>query len=173
MDLKKLSFLIVTKKNTMLRISGFFFALLFLVACSSTKVPTAEQLSEMDYREVRGLFDVSEPQEKPDKMPLYPKGNNGLISDIQSQVVYPAKAQEEGKEGVVIVSFTITDKGALKNIAIDRGVAEALDEAAMDVMKTLKPWYPAETNGEPTEVNLKVLVTFRKPIKDPDQYFTE
>ncbi len=127
----------------------------------------------MDYREVRGLFDVSEPQEKPDKMPMYPKGNNGLITDIQSNVNYPQAAQDEGLEGVVIVSFTITNKGAIKNIGIDRSVAESLDEAAIDVMKTLKPWYPAEVNGEPTDINLKVLVTFRKPLENPDQYFTE
>jgi len=127
----------------------------------------------MDYREVRGLFDVSEPQEKPDKMPMYPKGNNGLITDIQSNVNYPQAAKDEGLEGVVIVSFTITEKGAIKNIGIDRSVAESLDEAAIDVMKTLKPWYPAEVNGEPTDINLKVLVTFRKPVENPDQYFTE
>lgn len=157
----------------MVRISVFFFSLLFLAACSSTKPPTAEQLTQMDYREVRGLFDVSEPQEKPDKMPMYPKGNNGLITDIQSNVNYPQAAQDEGLEGVVIVSFTITDKGAIKNIGIDRSVAESLDEAAIDVMKTLKPWYPAEVNGEPTDINLKVLVTFRKPLENPDQYFTE
>lgn len=149
----------------MLRISVFFFALLFVAACSSTKVPTSEQLTEMDYREVRGLFDVSETQEKPDKMPMYPKGNNGLISDIQSNVIYPQEAQDKDLEGIVIVSFTITDKGAIKNIGIDRSLGEPLDEAAMDVMEKLKPWYPAEMNGEPTDVNLKVLVTFRKLVQ--------
>jgi len=157
----------------MVRISVFFFSFLFLASCSSIKPPTAEQLTQMDYREVRGLFDVSEPQEKPDKMPMYPKGNNGLITDIQSNVNYPQAAKDEGLEGVVIVSFTITEKGAIKNIGIDRSVAESLDEAAIDVMKTLKPWYPAEVNGEPTDINLKVLVTFRKPVENPDQYFTE
>lgn len=153
----------------MLRISVFFFALLFFAACSSTKPPTAEQLTEMDYREVRGLFDVSETQEKPDKMPMYPKGNNGLITDIQSNVVYPQEAQNKGLEGIVIVSFTITDKGAIKNVGIDRSLGEPLDQAAMDVMKKLKPWYPAEMNGEPTDVNLKVLVTFRKLIQQAPQ----
>ena len=157
----------------MVRISVFFFSFLFLAACSSIKPPTAEQLTQMDYREVRGLFDVSEPQEKPDKMPMYPKGNNGLITDIQSNVKYPQAAKDEGLEGIVIVSFTITEKGAIKNIGIDRSVAKSLDEAAIDVMKTLKPWYPAEVNGEPTDINLKVLVTFRKPVENPDQYFTE
>jgi protein TonB len=157
----------------MLRISAFFFSLLFLAACGSTKLPTSEQLSQMDYREVRGLFDVSESQEKPDKMPLYPKGNNGLITDIQSQVTYPQEAKENNEEGIVIVAFTITDKGELKKPKIDRGVSPALDQAALDVMETLKPWYPAEVNGEPSEVRLKVLVTFNKPVKEADQYFKE
>ena len=157
----------------MLRISVLFFAFLFFAACSSTKLPTSEQLSQMEYREVRGLFDVSEPQEKPDKMPMYPKGNNGLITDIQSQVNYPEAAQKEGLEGIVIVAFTITDRGELKNPKIDRGVAELLDDAALDVMKNLQAWYPAEMDGEPTAVTLKVLVTFRKPIENPDSYFTE
>src|SRR6056297_2361883 len=139
----------------MLRISVLFFSLLFLAACSTTKLPTSDQLSQMEYREVRGLFDVSESQEKPDKMPMYPKGNNGLITDIQNQVEYPQKAKEDDQEGIVIVSFTITDKGELKKPEIDRGVSELLNEAALDVMKTLKPWYPAEVNGEPAEVNLK------------------
>jgi hypothetical protein len=39
----------------------------------------------------------------------------------------------------------------------------------MDVMEKLKPWYPAEMNGEPTDVNLKVLVTFRKLIQQAPQ----
>lgn len=136
-------------------------------------MPTNEQVEDLEYREIRGLFDVSESQEKPDKMPMYPKGNNGLIKDIQGNVVYPESALEEGREGVVIVSFRVTDKGAVKKINIDKGVSDDLDDAAEDVMKTLQPFYPAETDGKPTSVNLKVLVTFNKPVEDPDQYFTE
>jgi TonB family protein len=127
----------------------------------------------MDYREVKGLFDVSEPQEKPDKMPMYPKGNNGLITDIQSNVKYPKEAKEDGVEGIVIVSFRITENGAIKNIEIDKGADERLDNAALDVMETLRPWYPAEVDGKPTEIDLKVIVTFRKPIEDPEKEFTE
>ena len=157
----------------MFRLSVFVLLLTFLSACSSTKVPTSDQLSEMDYREVKGLFDVSEPQEKPDKMPMYPKGNNGLITDIQTNVKYPKEAKEDGVEGIVIVSFRITEKGAIKNIEIDKGVDERLDNAALDVMETLRPWYPAEVEGKPAEIDLKVIVTFRKPIEDPEKAFTE
>jgi len=157
----------------MFRLSVFALLLTFLFACSSTKVPTSDQLTEMNYRVVKGLFDVSEPQEKPDKMPMYPNGNNGLITDIQTNVKYPKEALEEGVEGIVIVSFRITEKGAMKNIQIDKGIDERLDEAALDVMETLKPWYPAEVDGKPSEVELKVIVTFRKPIEDPEKAFTE
>jgi|GEM_PF-867896 len=158
----------------------FQFSLLFVAlaftlftACSSHKMPTNEQVETLEYREVRGLFDVSEPQEKPDKMPMYPKGNNGLIKDIQGNVVYPETALEEGREGVVIVSFRVSDKGEVQKVGIDKGVSEDLNTAAKNVMETLHPFYPAETNGEPTAVDLKVLVTFNKPIENPDQFFTE
>src|SRR6056297_688319 len=148
----------------MLRISVLFFSLLFLAACSTTKLPTSDQLSQMEYREVRGLFDVSESQEKPDKMPMYPKGNNGLITDIQNQVEYPQKAKEDDQEGIVIVSFTITDKGELKKPEIDRGVLKIINGGGLGCKETIKPLVSRRGNRWAGGSQLQVFVTFRKPV---------
>lgn len=143
--------------------STFLIFFLFLFACASNLKVSKEELKQKNYQEVYGLIDVSEVEEKPDKMPMYPGGNGGLIGDIQKNLNYPESAKQAGKEGNVIIAFTVNKKGAIENIKVDKGVDAVLDSAAKEVLQKLQPWYPAFKDGEAVAIDLKTLITFRIP----------
>lgn len=134
---------------------------LFIFGCSSSLKLSQEDLETKNYQEVYGLLDVSEEQEKPDQMPQYPRGNGGLIEDIQEKQVYPEDAKKEDIEGNVIVSFTVAKNGELKNIDVDKSAHPSLDKDAVRIMENLQPWYPAFTDGKAVPIRLKTLVTYR------------
>jgi len=136
-----------------------------LVACNTAKPLTQEEIEGKNYQEVFGMLDVSEIEEKPDQLPMYPKGNVGVVNDIQSNVIYPASAKEAGAEGNVLVSFIVTKKGTVKDIELIKGVNPDLDKAALKVMKTLQPFMPAVIDGEKVDIKLKSLITFRLPAE--------
>lgn len=141
----------------------FLVFFLFLFACASNLKVSKEELEQKHYQEIFGLIDVSEVEEKPDKMPMYPRGNGGLIGDIQENLNYPESAKQAGKEGNVIIAFTVNKKGAIENVKVDKGVDPVLDSAAKEVMQKLQPWYPAFNDGEAVSIDLKTLITFRLP----------
>lgn len=143
-------------------------ALVFVTACSSSSKLSKEELNQKNYEQVYGLIDVSEVDEKPEQMPKYPNGNGGLIADIQKHRKYPETAIAENIEGNVIVGFTVNKKGEVEKLSVERSVHPALDQAALDVMQKLQPWYPAYTDGEAVPVRLKTMVTFRQPIQSKE-----
>jgi len=141
--------------------------MLIFGACTGNKALTQEDIQSGNYQEVFGMLDVSEIEQKPDKLPMYPNGNVGVVNDIQKNVQYPASAKEAGMEGNVLVSFIVTKSGKVKNVQIEKSVHAELDKAAIEVIEELKPFTPAIINGEKSEVKLKSLITFRLPSEMP------
>ena len=142
-------------------------ATLVLSACSTQKALTSEDIQNQNYQEVYGMLDVSEIEQKPEKLPMYPNGNVGVVNDIQKNVVYPASAKEAGIEGNVLVSFLVTKSGKVKDIEVEKSVNADLDKAAIEVVEGLKPFTPAIIDGQKAEVKLKSLITFRMPSESP------
>jgi TonB family protein len=92
-----------------------------------------------------------------DKMPEFPGGSNAIADYICKNIKYPESARNSGKQGKVLVSFTVDRKGRVKNTTITKSVCPELDAEALRVVKMMPPWKPAKED----EVNLTLPINFK------------
>ncbi len=67
--------------------------------------------------------------------------------------------------GAVRLSATITRDGAIRDLAVVKGLGHGLDERALEAVKTSWLFLPATRNGEVVEANVKFDVNFAPPKK--------
>ncbi|RSK31080.1 TonB family protein [Hymenobacter metallilatus] len=95
-----------------------------------------------------------------EQMPVFPGGQEGLISYIQASLRYPAEAVEKKVEGRVFVKFTVEPSGRAINPEIIKGLGAGCDEEVLRVIRALPPFEPGKQNGRTVSVSYTVPVTF-------------
>ena len=98
------------------------------------------------------VFDVVE------VMPSFP---GDVRTWLAQHVKYPALAEENGIQGLVIVSFVIEKNGSISNVQVLRSPDPSLASEAVRVVKSMPRWTPGRQNGKPVRVKYSVPVTFR------------
>ena len=63
--------------------------------------------------------------------------------------------------GEVIVGFTVTNKGILKNIQVTESSNPVFNDAALEVFKDMPAWNPGKQRGKPVNANVIVPVKFQ------------
>lgn len=96
-----------------------------------------------------------------DEMPSFPGGQNCLMTFIAQNMVYPVKAQENGVQGRVIISFVVETDGSIIDVKVARSVDPYLDREAMRVVKAMPKWTPGKKDGKPVRVKYTVPMVFR------------
>lgn len=72
---------------------------------------------------------------------------------VKVQAAYPRRALQRGIEGYVVVEFTVTKQGSVRNPVVIEAQPEGIfDEAAMDAVLKFK-YKPRVIDGEPVEVD--------------------
>lgn len=94
--------------------------------------------------------------EFPDVEAQFKGGHDALTKFITNNVHYPFEARKNGIQGRVFISFVVRKSGRLTDIKIERGVDEALDQAAIELVEMMPRWKPAEKDGK--KVNCKVML---------------
>lgn len=85
--------------------------------------------------------------------------NDGIMSHIMSELVYPEEAREKGLEGTVVVEFVVNQKGLVSDVKILRGLGP-LDEAALEVVRGLPTFSPGTENGKAVNVKYALPIRF-------------
>ena len=93
-------------------------------------------------------------------MPEYPGGMRAGLEFMARNLRYPAKAQEVGKQGRVIVQFVVRKDGSLSDFKVLRPVDPWLDAEAIRVISTMPKWKPGMQDGKPVSVKFTLPVTF-------------
>ena len=96
-----------------------------------------------------------------EQKPSFKGGDAALYKWLNSQIVYPAAASEEGVQGKVIVAFVIEKDGRVTNVQVVRKKHPALDAEALRVVKKMPNWTPGRNNGQPVRVKYNLPVTFK------------
>lgn len=109
-------------------------------------------------------------------MPVYPEGTGdaqAVVQAVMLRVRYPTEALRRGVGGVVKILFVVDKNGYVQHVRPDAetasatvplnltGAYQALQEAAMQAVRRLKPFTPGRQDGEPVPVSYTVPVTFR------------
>ncbi|HCA77067.1 MAG: TonB family protein [Pseudomonadota bacterium] len=89
-------------------------------------------------------------------------GDGEYLPIVKVAPVYPRRALQRGIEGFVIVEFTVTKQGAVKDVAVVEANPEGIfEQAAMDAALKFK-YKPRVVNGEPAEVSgVQNRITFQ------------
>ena len=75
---------------------------------------------------------------------------------VNSRLVYPEIAKENGVQGRVTLQFTVNADGTVSNVKVLRGVDSSLDKEAVRVVSSSPKWKP----GKQRDRNVKVTYTF-------------
>lgn len=75
---------------------------------------------------------------------------------VNSKLVYPEIAKENGVQGRVTLQFTVNADGTVSNVKVLRGVDSSLDKEAVRVVSSSPKWKP----GKQRDRAVKVTYTF-------------
>lgn len=75
--------------------------------------------------------------------------------------IYPRRALQRGLEGYVIVEFTVSRQGTVKDVVVIESTSSLFDRAAVEAAQKFK-YKPRVVNGEPIEVpGVRNQITFK------------
>lgn len=94
-----------------------------------------------------------------------PKFNGGDANEfskwVNSKLVYPEIAKENGVQGRVTLQFTVNADGTVSNVKVLRGVDESLDKEAVRVVSMSPKWKPGRQRDRAVKVTYTFPVIFQ------------
>lgn len=93
--------------------------------------------------------------------PAYPGGDKAMYEFVAKNIVYPIAAVENGVEGVVTISATVTPEGKLTSLKVVRLVDPDLEKEALRIVSLMPAWIPADKDGIPVESTVKIPISFK------------
>ena len=82
---------------------------------------------------------------------------------IESKMIYPASAIENGIEGMVLVQFNVSRKGKIQDIEVLKGLGFGCDKLASSIVKRMPKWNPAQLGNR--TIDSKVIIPFQFSLK--------
>jgi protein TonB len=101
-----------------------------------------------------------------DQPPLFPGGEDALKKFLDSNIKYPTDARQKGIEGIVYVSFVVSNEGKVFDARVLKGSDKSLNEEALRVVNSMPTWKPGIKNGVPISVRYDIPVRFSLSIQE-------
>lgn len=120
----------------------------------------------LDYKEAT----VEEEEVEEEAIPFQlveqkPSFNGGDANEfskwVNSRLVYPEIAKENGVQGRVTLQFTVEADGRVTNVRVLRGVDESLDKEAVRVVSSSPKWKPGRQRDRAVKVTYTFPVIFQ------------
>lgn len=94
--------------------------------------------------------------------PMFQGGDaNNFSKWINERLIYPQDAKDAGKQGRVVLQFTVNKVGRMENIRVLRGCYQSLDEEALRVVKASPEWKPGMMGGKAVSVTYTFPIVFK------------
>ena len=105
-----------------------------------------------------------------EEQPMFNGGSYRLFTQwVKERQEYPRKALKLGIEGRVTITFTLSEKGKVKNVKVLRGVHKSLDRASMRLVKSSAGlWTPGKIRNRPCSKTFLIPVIWQLPIYEDD-----
>ena len=87
-------------------------------------------------------------------------GYAALYDYFKKNIKYPAEAVKDSVEGVLTVSFIVTESGTPEKIEVSQSLGQAFDQVAIELIRNMPEWKPAMLNGKPVKSRISLPVTF-------------
>lgn len=95
-----------------------------------------------------------------EEMPEFVGGDEALFKYLVKKMQYPAEAQREGIEGIVVVTFVVAQDGTITKAEIIKGLGYGTDEEALRVINSMPHWKPGKQNGRTVPVRYTLPIRF-------------
>jgi TonB family protein len=95
-----------------------------------------------------------------EQMPEFPGGEEALYKFLATNIQYPQMAKDSLWQGRVFITFVIEKDGTITDVRVLRGVANALNEEAIRVVKSMPRWSPGTQRGKPVRVQYNLPIKF-------------
>ena len=113
----------------------------------------------MDYVEVE---EEAIPFQLVEEKPSFQGGDANQFSKwVNSRLVYPEIAKENGVQGRVTLQFTVEKDGSVTKVKVLRGVDPSLDKEAVRVVSTSPKWTPGKQRDRAVPVTYTFPVIFQ------------
>ena len=89
-------------------------------------------------------------------------GTEALYKYIRENLEYPEGENDKTIEGEVIVSFTITKEGEVKDIKTEKSLGSLFDQEAIKVILGMPAWKAASLNGNNVDSRLSIPLYFNR-----------
>ncbi len=131
-------------------------ALVILAALSITSA-----FSQAEYAYNSSLPEIVEGKNSSKMMsPSFKGGSEALAEFMSANLEYPELAKRQGVEGTVILAYTITRNGEIKDIKVAQSVNKELDNEAIRLAKKMPNWTPAVQDGQARAIKYQLPVKF-------------
>lgn len=110
------------------------------------------------------ISNLSKDKSSAKRLNASPEFNGGweeLSNYLNENLEYPPLAKIQGVEGKIIVEFSITESGKIKDIELQNSLMEELDREAIRLVRLMPRWQPAIQNGIPREVKYRLPIVFK------------
>ena len=119
-----------------------------------------------DYREAvveeEEVEEEAIPFQLVEQKPSFQGGDANEFSKwVNSKLVYPEIAKENGVQGRVTLQFTVEADGRVTNVKVLRGVDESLDKEAVRVVSSSPKWTPGRQRDRAVKVTYTFPVIFQ------------
>ncbi len=120
----------------------------------------------MDYIESAPAEETVEEEAIPfqlvEEKPSFKGGDANEFSKwVNSKLVYPEIAKENGVQGRVTLQFTVNPDGTVSNVKVLRGVDPSLDKEAVRVVSSSPKWKPGKQRDRAVKVTYTFPVIFQ------------
>ncbi|PHR34357.1 MAG: hypothetical protein COA38_03585 [Fluviicola sp.] len=104
--------------------------------------------------------DTSTAVDYPDVDAQFPGGPSEMLKFIQQNLEYPEFEINSCHQftGRIYIEFIVCDDGAIQNIHIMRPVDSEFDQFALELVKKMPNWIPAEINNQPVSSRCRLPI---------------
>jgi protein TonB len=97
-----------------------------------------------------------------DSAPQFPGGPDSLSAYIRNNLKYPESLKSTRPEGVVMLKFTVTKKGKIKDVIPVNGVPGAPEfvPEAIRLVLLMPSWIPALKKGKAVDAEYQISIPF-------------
>lgn len=97
-----------------------------------------------------------------EEKPKFQGGDANTFSKwVNSRLVYPEIAKENGVQGRVTLQFTVNTDGSVSNVKVLRGVDSSLDKEAVRIVSSSPKWTPGRQRDRAVKVTYTFPVIFQ------------
>lgn len=96
-----------------------------------------------------------------EKMPTFKGGETAMFKFLNEKIKYCNAALSNDMQGVVHVRFIIDTDGSIKDAEIAKGLYPCLDKSALEAVKSMPKWNPAEHGNRKVPVIMVLPVSFK------------